>query len=47
MPPTSLATTKRLMLAPLPPGTHTIHFHSELPDFGFVLDVTYNLTVGG
>jgi hypothetical protein len=35
-----------LMLAPLPKGQHTIHFHGELPSFGgFVLDITYNLTV--
>ncbi|HZM15076.1 MAG TPA: hypothetical protein VFE28_03665 [Candidatus Krumholzibacteria bacterium] len=35
-----------IMLAPLPPGVHTLHFHSELPDFGgFMVDVTYNLTV--
>jgi hypothetical protein len=36
-----------IMLAPLAPGPHTIHFHAELPDFGFVLDVTYNLRVLG
>jgi hypothetical protein len=34
-----------LMLAPLPPGAHTLHFHGEIPDFGLTLDVTYNLTV--
>lgn len=34
-----------LMLAPLPPGEHTTHFHSELPDFGFALDITYTITV--
>lgn len=32
-----------LMLAPLPPGQHTIHFMGLLP--GFALDITYNLTV--
>jgi hypothetical protein len=36
-----------LMLAPLAPGGHTLHFHAELPSFGFVLDVTYDLTVIG
>ena len=35
-----------IMLAPLSPGAHTLHFHGELPDFGgFMVDVTYNLTV--
>ena len=35
-----------MMLPPLSPGAHTLHFHAELPNFGgFVLDVTYNLTV--
>jgi hypothetical protein len=34
-----------VMLAPLAKGKHTIHFHGEIPDFGFSLDVTYNLTV--
>jgi len=32
-----------LMLAPLPPGQHTIHFTGALP--GFALDITYHLTV--
>ena len=30
-------------LRPLRPGNHTLHFHSEVPEFGFALDVTYNL----
>ena len=35
-----------MMLAPLTPGPHTLHFHAELPAFGgFTVDVTYNLTV--
>ena len=35
-----------MMLAPLTPGSHTLHFHAELPNFGgFTVDVTYNLTV--
>jgi hypothetical protein len=33
------------MLRPLSIGQHTIHFHAAIPDFSFVLDVTYNLTV--
>jgi hypothetical protein len=33
-----------IMLAPLPPGTHTLHFRGELPN-GTVLDVTYTLIV--
>jgi hypothetical protein len=35
-----------VMLAPLPKGVHQVHFHGEIPDFAFTLDVTYNLTVG-
>jgi len=34
-----------LMLAPLRPGQHTIHFTGSSPDLGYSLDVTYNLTV--
>jgi hypothetical protein len=34
-----------LLLAPLPAGHHTVHFHGEIPAFSFTLDVTYNLTV--
>ncbi len=34
-----------VMLAPLPPGPHTIHFRGSFPAFGFTLDVTYHLTV--
>jgi hypothetical protein len=33
-----------IMLAPLPPGTHTLHFSGELPN-GTLLDVTYTLIV--
>jgi hypothetical protein len=29
----------------LPAGSHTLTFHAESPDFSFVIDVTYNLTV--
>ncbi len=34
-----------VMLAPLPAGQHTIHFHGSLPVWHFTLDVTYHLTV--
>jgi hypothetical protein len=34
-----------LMLAPLPPGQHTIHFTGAIPSFSFALDITYNITV--
>jgi len=34
-----------IMLAPMAPGAHTIHFHAELPGLNFVLDVTYDLMV--
>jgi hypothetical protein len=34
-----------VMLAPLSAGQHTVHFHGEIPAFGFKLDVTYHLTV--
>ena len=30
---------------PLSVGNHTLHIHGEVPSYGFVLDVTYNLTV--
>lgn len=34
-----------VMLAPLSRGRHVIHFHAEIPSFGFVVDITYNITV--
>jgi hypothetical protein len=34
-----------IMVAPLAPGSHTIHFHGEIPALGAVLDVTYSLAV--
>ncbi len=34
-----------LMLKPLPVGSHTIHFAASFPEFGFNIDVTYNITV--
>ncbi len=30
---------------PVTPGTHTIHWHGEIPSASFVVDVTYQLTV--
>lgn len=35
-----------VMLPPLRPGPHKIHFHGYMPAFNFTLDVTYNLMVG-
>jgi hypothetical protein len=32
-------------LNPLSVGAHTLHIHAENPNFGFVLDVTYNLSI--
>lgn len=34
-----------VLLAPLPPGSHLIHFEAEIPSWAFKVDVTYNLTV--
>jgi len=34
-----------LMLAPLSPGKHTIHFTGNNVDLGYSVDTTYNLTV--
>lgn len=34
-----------ILLNPLPAGNHTIHLHGEIPDWGFVVDVTYHLQV--
>ena len=34
-----------LMLTPLPPGRHTLHFSSGISSFGFAVDVTYHVTV--
>jgi hypothetical protein len=34
-----------IMLAPLAPGPHVLHFHAEIPAFSFTLDVTYRLTI--
>jgi len=34
-----------VMLPPLSAGPHTIHFTGATPDFGFGMDITYNLTV--
>lgn len=34
-----------LMLKPLAPGHHTLHFHGEIPSLPFTVDVTYDLFV--
>jgi hypothetical protein len=34
-----------VMLKPLSPGKHTIHFHAEVPEWSAVQDATYHLTV--
>ena len=34
-----------MMLKKLHHGNHTLHFYAEVPDYGFVVDVTYNITV--
>ena len=34
-----------VMLSPLPFGQHQIHFHGAYPQWNFVLDITYNITV--
>jgi hypothetical protein len=42
----SVADGYYLMLAPLSAGQHEIRFGGTFPEFGFSLDITYNLTVG-
>ena len=34
-----------VMLSPLPPGHHVLHFHGAVPAYSFTLDITYNLAV--
>ncbi len=34
-----------VLLKPLAVGHHTLHFHAENPELGFVIDTTYDLTV--
>jgi len=34
-----------IMLKKLHSGSHTLHFYGEVPDYGFEVDVTYNITV--
>ena len=41
----SVADGVHLLLPPLSVGKHTLHFHAEVPEFHFYLDITYNLTV--
>jgi hypothetical protein len=45
-PPGAVSCGYYLMLAPLPKGEHTLHFHASTDGLGgFELDVTYNLEV--
>ena len=41
----SVADGYYVMVAPLSVGNHTIHLHGEIPDFEYVTDVTFHLTV--
>lgn len=41
----SVADGYYVLLKSLAVGQHTLHFHAEQPDSGFVTDTTYNLTV--
>jgi hypothetical protein len=34
-----------VMVRPLPPGTHTIEFHGEVPSFRLFLDISYEIIV--
>lgn len=34
-----------VMLKPLSPGNHVVHFEGSIPAFGFTLSITYNLTI--
>ena len=34
-----------LMLAPLRPGSHTIHVGGTFDEFNFTIDTTFNITV--
>ncbi len=43
----SVADGYYLMVPPLSAGEHTIHWHAEIPDFGYTPDITYNITVVG
>lgn len=36
-----------LMIRPLKAGAHTIHYTGAIPSFGFGMDITYHITVGG
>ena len=41
----SISNGAHLMLAPLTPGEHTIHFHASYPELEFTVDTNYNFTV--
>lgn len=34
-----------IMLKPLSKGQHTLHFHAEVTEWGWIQDVTYNITI--
>jgi len=34
-----------ILLKPLEKGNHKLHFHGEIPDYEFVVDVTYEISV--
>jgi hypothetical protein len=38
----SLGSGYYLLLAPLAPGSHTVHVHGSVPNANFTLDITYN-----
>jgi hypothetical protein len=42
---TSVSDGYFVMLAPLVPGTHTLHYSGAIPAYGLALDMTYNLIV--
>jgi hypothetical protein len=41
----SVSNGAHLMLAPLTPGEHTIHFHGSYPNLEFTVDTYYHITV--
>ena len=41
----SVSSGAHLMLAPLTPGEHTLHFHASYPSLEFTVDTHYHITV--
>ena len=41
----SISNGAHLMLKPLKPGEHTVHFHASYPDLEFTVDTNYHITV--